>query len=179
MATEESPRWLDEEEIAAWRPLMGLMILIPAQLDAQMQRAADLNQFEYLVLAQLSEAPDQRMRISTLATHWFGSLSRVSHLIKRLEGRGWVRREPDLEYGRYSNAILTEEGWAKVVATAPLQVKLVRQLVIDQLTRAQLRQTRAISERLLTRNTPPADCLLHTKDPIEDGCPPVRDATPT
>jgi DNA-binding MarR family transcriptional regulator len=145
----QEPPWLDDTEMAAWRPLMGLMVIIPAQLDAQMQRVADLTQFEYLILAQLSEAPEHRMRISTLANRWYGSLSRLSHLIKRLEQRGWVRRVPDPDDGRYTNAVLTEAGWDKVVVTAPQQVEIVRRLVLDHLTRAQLRQTQAIAQRLI------------------------------
>jgi DNA-binding MarR family transcriptional regulator len=160
MATPDAPRWLDDEEMAAWLPLMGLMVLLPAQLDAQMQRMAELTQFEYLILSRLSEEPDHTLRISTLAGQWFGSLSRLSHLMKRLEGRGLVRRRPAPEDGRYTNATLTDEGLAKVVAVAPLQVDLVRQLVLDNLTRAQLRQTRAITERLLAVSKSPADCVV-------------------
>ena len=48
-----------------------------------------------------------------------GSLSRLSNVIKRLEQRAFVRREPDPGDGRYTNAILTEPGWEKVVAAAP------------------------------------------------------------
>jgi DNA-binding MarR family transcriptional regulator len=91
------------------------------------------------------------MRISTLAQYARGSLSRLSHLIKRLEQRGWVRRELDPADGRYTNAILTAEGYAKVVATAPGQVDLVRRLVVDALTPAQLRQLGEISARITDR----------------------------
>jgi DNA-binding MarR family transcriptional regulator len=81
----------------------------------------------------------------------------MSHLIKRLEKRGWVRRELDPADGRYTNAILTEAGWAKVVATAPGHVETVRRLVVDVLTPAQLRQLGDLSDRLL-RGMTPGDC---------------------
>jgi DNA-binding MarR family transcriptional regulator len=148
----QEPPWLDDTEMAAWRSLMGLMVIVPAQLDAQMQRVADLTQFEYLILAQLSEAPERRMRISTLAARWFGSLSRLSHLIKRLEQRGWVQRVSDPDDGRYTIAVLTEAGWDKIVQTAPEQVEIVRRLVLDHLTRTQLRQTQVIARRLIDAN---------------------------
>ena len=51
-----------------------------------------------------------------------------------LEKRGWVRREACPGDGRYVNAVLTDEGWVKVVATAPGHVAAVRRLVVDALS---------------------------------------------
>jgi DNA-binding MarR family transcriptional regulator len=144
------PAWLDDLEIESWRRLAGLLVVLPAELDARMQRRADINQFEYHVLSYLSEAPDRTLRISALAGLVRGSLSRMSHLIKRLEQRGWIRREPAPEDGRYTNAILTDEGYAKVVSAAPDQLAVVRQLVLDPLTRTQLRHLRDIGDKLLS-----------------------------
>ncbi|GAA0910505.1 MarR family winged helix-turn-helix transcriptional regulator [Virgisporangium aurantiacum] len=143
------PAWLDDLEIDAWRGLAAVLTVLPSELDAQMQKRADLNQFEYHVLSYLSEAPDRTLRISDLATLVRGSLSRMSHLIKRLERRGWLRREPAPEDGRYTNAILTDAGYEKVVSVAPVQLDVVRQLVLGQLTRVQLKQLREIGNRLL------------------------------
>lgn len=155
---DDPPDWLDDKQRSAWLRFAGLLTMLPAELDGEMQRLAGLTQFEYSVLAALSEAPGRCLRISRLAAFARGSLSRLSHLIKRLEGRGWVRRELDPQDGRYTNAILTDEGYAKVVATAPGQVDLVRRLVVDALTATQLRQLGEISERLLDRINPGGDC---------------------
>ena len=143
------PAWLDDLEADAWRRLAAVLTVLPSELDTQMQRRADLNQFEYHVLSYLSEAPGRTLRISDLATIVHGSLSRLSHLLKRLEQRGWIRREPAPDDGRYTNAILTDEGYRKVVETAPIQLDVVRQLVLGHLSRAQLRQLREIGDRLL------------------------------
>jgi len=140
--------WLDERQLDSWLRFNAILVMLPAELDAEMQRSAGLTQFEYGVLAGLSESPGRTMRISHLADYTRGSLSRMSHLIKRLERRGWVRRELDTCDGRYTNAILTDEGYAKVVATAPAQVQLVRKLVVDALTPAQMRQLGEISARI-------------------------------
>jgi DNA-binding MarR family transcriptional regulator len=136
----------------------GMLTLLPAELDADMQRRAGITQFEYSVLAALSETPGHCQRISRLAAFAKGSLSRMSHLIKRLERRGWVRRELDPDDGRYTNAILTDEGYAKVVAIAPGQVDLVRRLVVDAISPAQLRQLGEISERIIDGLGPGGDC---------------------
>ncbi|MDQ1698017.1 MAG: hypothetical protein QOJ03_3370, partial [Frankiaceae bacterium] len=102
-------------------------------------------------LARLSEDPDHTLRMSDLAELTHASLSRLSHLVKRLEARDLVRREPDPSDGRFTNAILTRAGYALLVASAPAHVAAVRSMVIDPLSRAELQQLRAASERLLER----------------------------
>jgi DNA-binding MarR family transcriptional regulator len=141
--------WLSPEEQAAWRPIAALLFRLPAALDAQLQKDAGISHFEYLVLAHLSEAPDRTLRMSDLAALASGSLSRLSHVVSRLETRGWVRREPCPGDGRFINAVLTEDGWAKVVATAPGHVAVVRKLLVDVLTPQQLAEFGAISSAVL------------------------------
>jgi DNA-binding MarR family transcriptional regulator len=90
-------------------------------------------------------APDHHggksmLRMSVLAMLAEGSLPRLSQVISRLEKRGWVRRTSDPADGRYTLAILTDEGLAKVVETAPGHVEEVRRLLFDPLTKAQARQ---------------------------------------
>jgi MarR family len=79
------------------------------------------------------------------------SLSRLSHLIKRLEARGYVHRQPDPTDGRYTIAILTSAGYHKLVAAAPAHVAAVRALVVDEFTRNELAQLGKLSDRMVTR----------------------------
>ncbi len=130
--------WLSPDEQAAWRKLVALLFQLPGALDAQLQRDAGISNFEYMVLSGLSEAEDHSLRMSDLATMASGSLSRLSHVVSRLEKRGWVRREPCPGDGRFVKAVLTDEGMAKVVATAPGHVAAVRRLVVDALSPQQL-----------------------------------------
>jgi DNA-binding MarR family transcriptional regulator len=118
-----------------------------------------LSHFEYMVLAGLSEVPGRTLRMSVLAMLAEGSLPRLSQVVSRLEKRGWVRRAPDPSDGRYTLAILTDEGWAKVVATAPGHVAEVRRLVFDPLTKAQSRQLRDIGRRIMRAIDPGDPCL--------------------
>jgi DNA-binding MarR family transcriptional regulator len=142
------PPWLDDEQQAAWRALAGMTVRLRWALECQLQRDAGLSFVEYHALARLSENPENTMRMSELAEVTDASLSRLSHLVKRLELRGLVRREPDPADGRYTNAILTEAGMRLLVASAPAHVAKVRELVIDALTQEQLRQLRRASERI-------------------------------
>jgi DNA-binding MarR family transcriptional regulator len=87
--------------------------------------------------------------MSELAKLTDASLSRLSHLMKRLELRDLVRREADPVDGRFTNAIMTRAGYKLLVASAPAHVARVRSLVIDALSPVQLRQLHETAERLL------------------------------
>ncbi|ABW13134.1 transcriptional regulator, MarR family [Parafrankia sp. EAN1pec] len=145
----QQPRWLTDEEMQTWLALVSVLIRLPAALDDQLQRDAGLSHFEYQVLVGLSGAPERTLRMSTLAVFANGSLSRLSHVVGRMEKAGWVRRTPDPTDGRYTLAILTDAGWEKIVATAPGHVDAVRALVFDPLTRAQQRQLGDIGRRIV------------------------------
>jgi DNA-binding MarR family transcriptional regulator len=153
-ATVESvpgPRWLTAAELRAWLPVGGLLLKLPAALDAQMLRDSGLSHFEYLVLASLSEAPERTRRMSALAALANGSLSRLSHVVKRLEAKGWIERTACPSDGRYTNAVLTEAGWQKVLTSAPGHVDAVRALVVDVLSTAELEQLGDMARRILDR----------------------------
>jgi DNA-binding MarR family transcriptional regulator len=157
MAYHGYMQWLSDEEQRAWRPFVSLLIKLPAALDAQLQREAGISQFDYLVLSSLSEAPGRTLRMSELAALASSSLSRLSHVVSRLEAKGWVRREPCPGDGRFINAVLTEEGWQKVVATAPGHVAAVRRLLIDTLTAEEFRALGATSEQVLNHHSSRTD----------------------
>jgi DNA-binding MarR family transcriptional regulator len=87
--------------------------------------------------------------MSALATLADGSLPRLSQVVARMERRGWVRRTADPADGRYTLAILTDQGLTKVTEAAPGHVQEVRRLVLDPLTKTQTRQLREISRRIV------------------------------
>ncbi len=150
----DEPRWLSSDERRAWLALVRLMAQLGGALDVQLRRDAGISHFDYTVLAALSEAPDRTLRMSTLAALAEGSLPRLSQVVARLEAKGWVQRTPDPDDGRYTLAILTDDGAAKVVATAPGHVEEVRRLVFDPLTKAQVHQLTAIGHRIVRRINP-------------------------
>jgi DNA-binding MarR family transcriptional regulator len=128
----------------------GMVLTLHSALDAELQREAGLSFFTYLVLAGLSEAPERTLRMSDLAVLTNGSLSRLSHAVAKLERRGWVHRHPCPTDRRTTLATLTDDGMAKVRATAPGHVESVRRLVVDLLSEQQLRQLGEISALLLS-----------------------------
>ncbi|WP_410809449.1 MarR family winged helix-turn-helix transcriptional regulator [Micromonospora sp. 067-2] len=153
--THDETPWLDADEKEAWSGLVSLVLLLPGQLEAPLHRAAGLTLFEYLTLSHISEAPERRLRMSELAYLANGSLSRLSNVVKRFEQRGWVRRSPDPDDGRYTLAALTDAGYQVVVAAAPTHVRAVRRLVLDPLSPEDRRALVRIAAKLGFRSTDP------------------------
>jgi DNA-binding MarR family transcriptional regulator len=143
------PRWLTGDQLAAWRGFMKLLQTLPAALESHLQQDSKLSFIEYYVLAHLSEQPGRSMRMSELAALADTELSRLSHMIGRLEKRGFVCREPDPHSGRYTRAILTEAGFAHLADAAPGHVGHVLCLFIDVLDPDELRTLHRISDKVL------------------------------
>ena len=167
MEEQQEPRWLSADERDAWVSLAWLMFKLPGSFDAQLQRDSGISFFEYQVLAGLSMSPGRRMRMSELAQYVNGSLSRLSNVAKRLEERGWIRRGPCAENGRFVEATLTDAGWAVVEQAAPGHVDAVRRYVIDALRPDQVAGLRDIG-RAIARQV----------DPLHNWIPFAPEATP-
>jgi len=134
----DGTRWLDEDERRAWLRLAGVMLKLAPALDSQLQRDSDMTHFDYLCLAMLSEADERTLRMSELAGQVNASLSRLSHVVKKIEQRGWVERFPCPDSRRVTMVRLTAKGWEVLVAAAPGHVETVRSLVFDGLDREDL-----------------------------------------
>jgi DNA-binding MarR family transcriptional regulator len=150
-ADEPPVKWLTAAEVDSWLSVARLMTWLPWSIDQQLRRDSDLAMVEYQVLAMLSNTPARTMRMSSLAEVTNASLSRLSHLVKRLEGRGLVRREPDPADGRFTNALLTDHGFQTLAEAAPGHVAHVRSLVIDVLSPEQLRRLGLTADRIMSR----------------------------
>ncbi|MGJ9373210.1 MarR family winged helix-turn-helix transcriptional regulator [Nesterenkonia sp. CF4.4] len=146
-----STPWLTSTELAAWVRLASILELLPGALDGQLRRDAELTHFDYRVLSVLSESEGKTLRMTYLAQVTNASLPRLSHVVARLETRGYVQRQPCAEDRRATNASLTEQGWAKVVSAAPVHVKAVRSLVLEGLSAEQVTQLTEITSSILDR----------------------------
>src|SRR6188472_71587 len=144
-------KWLTAAELDSWLSVVRMLTWLPWSIDQQLQRDSRLRMVEYQVLAMLSTSPERTMRMSSLAEVTNASLSRLSHLVKRLEARDLVRREPDPTDGRFTNAILTEKGLRTIAEAAPGHVSHVRSLVINVLSPEQLRRLGRDADRIVSR----------------------------
>jgi DNA-binding MarR family transcriptional regulator len=150
-AQEPPVKWLTDAEVSSWLSVVRMMTWLPWSIDQQLRRDSNLGMVEYQVMARLSQSPERTLRMSLLADLANSSLSRLSHLVKRLEDRGFVRRELDPADGRFTNAILTDEGFRTLAEAAPAHVAHVRSLVIDVLSAEQLRRMGQAADRIMSR----------------------------
>ena len=127
-------RWLSEEEQRFWRGWLAASMLLPERLNRDLQEQHGLTGTDYQVLVELSESPERRMRMSTLAERTQLSRSRLSHQIDRMTRAGLVTRQECAQDGRGMFAVLTEQGWETIVAAAPDHVESVRRHLVDRLT---------------------------------------------
>jgi DNA-binding MarR family transcriptional regulator len=156
MDTADKTRWLDEREQQIWAQLSTMILRLQPVLSAQLQREFGISQFEYLIMARLSETPGSMLRMSVLATLCGSSLPRLSQAVGRLEKRGWISRHPDAQDSRYTLAVLSPAGLRRLQEAAPSHVAAVREFVFDRLTQAQTRQLGTICQRILD-GLPPDD----------------------
>ncbi|BDD81377.1 MarR family transcriptional regulator [Tsukamurella pulmonis] len=124
------PRWLSTEEMAAWLPLIHVAMRLPAKLDTQLRSDAGITHYEFMVLSQLSQAPERTLGLSALAEAANSSPSRLSHVLRKLGDRGWLVRHAQ---GRSAYAELTDAGFAALDGAARGHVEEVRRLVFDHL----------------------------------------------
>ena len=146
--TDERPRWLGDEEMAAWLSLVRVVHLLPQVLDRQLRNEAGIGHVYYQILAMLSDAPEGRMRMSELARRTATSTSRLSHAVAALEERGWVVRSSCPIDRRGQLAELTADGRRMLERTAPGHVAEVRRRVFDVLDDGELAQLRALAGKL-------------------------------
>lgn len=133
MSEESTPRWLSDPEQTAWRAYLKGSRLVEVALDRDLQEHG-ISLSEYEILSMLSEHPDQRMRMSEMATLVVQSRSRLTHTAVRLERHGWVTRQPCEVDRRGVELVLTPRGADQLRAVARYHVDSVRAHVVDHLT---------------------------------------------
>lgn len=142
-------RWLDSEQQKIWRTYLRATAHVNQALDTDL-RQQGLDMAEYNILVCLSEAPDQKMRMSQLADEVVHSRSRLTHTITRLEKRGLVVRETCQDDGRGILARLTPSGRAKIEEVAPIHVEAVRKVLVDAMSSEDFRALGRGLESVLT-----------------------------
>ncbi|GIF26434.1 DNA-binding MarR family transcriptional regulator [Actinoplanes tereljensis] len=161
--------WLSNDEMTAWMSLTGMLMTLPAAIDAQLKRDSGLNFFEYSILVSLERPEDHKVRMSVLAMMAGGSMSRLSHAVSRLEKQGWVRRVASEGESRCISAELTEAGLAALVAAAPGHVREVRRLVFDPLNGTQVKQMQRICREVVGVTDPAAAATVDEISQLIEG----------
>ncbi|MFH9352076.1 MarR family winged helix-turn-helix transcriptional regulator [Kitasatospora sp. NPDC017646] len=152
------PRWLDPDEMAAWRGFVVASNLLNRRLERQLKEDSGLSHQQYEILVHLSAAPGDSLRMTELADKLVTSKSGLTYQVTQLERMGLVGRRSCPSDVRGVIAELTEQGREMIRQAAPGHVALVRELLIDVLTREQLAVLAeglgAVSARLRQDETP-------------------------
>lgn len=138
---------LDAGEMSAWHALIRAHSRVVRRLEAELEAEHGLSLPAYEVLAHLSEAPDQRLRMTELATHAVLTPSGLTRLVDKLARDGLVERQRCGADARVVYAVLTPVGLARLVAAYPTHVRGVREHYLDWLSDP---QKAAVSDALGT-----------------------------
>jgi DNA-binding MarR family transcriptional regulator len=131
--TKTDVRWLNPREMKAWRSYIIASRRMLEALDSDLA-GFELTMADYEVLAQLSDAPGRKLRMSELAEIAMVSKSRLSHRMRVMEAAGWVKREECPEDRRGYFAVMTDKGFKAIEKAAPTHVGSVRNRFLDHLT---------------------------------------------
>lgn len=162
-----APRPLDPQEEAFLRAFGRAMLTVPRALDADLLREQGMSLSDYAALMFLSEAPGRRLRMGDLALAGALSVSGMSRIVDRLEGRGLVRRERCSSDARGWEAVLTDAGFERLRQAWPTHLASARRHVIDHVQGLDLPALTAALQRFAAD----AQSGAAQQDPDELPCP--------
>ncbi|MGW8527216.1 MULTISPECIES: MarR family winged helix-turn-helix transcriptional regulator [Nocardiopsidaceae] len=144
----ETPRWLEAEEKAAWDSFIRMQETLIGRLSRLLQADSGMSASDYIVLVSLTGTSEGRMRLLELANRVNWEKSRMSHQVRRMAKRGLVAREECPDDARGAFVVATPAGYKAIEDAAPLHVEHVRRLFVDALTPNQLSTFARLSQRV-------------------------------
>lgn len=150
----DDPTTLRPSEDRTWLLLVGLMMWLPAELDARLASMAKVSHVEFLVLRWLTHSKDRAIHMSSLATAISVTPSHLTRIVSRLEKRSLVTRTPDPDDGRFTLVRLAEDGAQLVTVNEVAYVHMVRDLLFDRLEKDHVQDLDEITTRVLAHLKP-------------------------
>lgn len=100
----------DLDEWHLWRMFRRAQARLDRRIDGQLHRDSDLGLGEYGAIAAILESADLRLRVGEIARELGWEKSRASHLVSRLQGKGWLERDASHDDGRAAYVSVTSAG---------------------------------------------------------------------
>jgi len=117
----------------AWLAFIRLRLRLTYEMNRQLQAEANLSLADYDVLNALRYEPEGRTQITALAIRIGWERSRLSHHLRRLEGRELVELRTAPTDRRATEITLTDQGWAEITQASTGHVELIQRLFFDGL----------------------------------------------
>lgn len=133
--TDEYP--LDDSQQRAWLAFMRVYHRVEYEMNRQLQHDCGLSSGDYTVLNALSQAPQHRLQLTTLARIIGWERSRLSHHLVRMAGRRLIDRVACETDRRGTDVILTDSGWQVLRRAAPMHAAFVRRAFFSDLDATQ------------------------------------------
>src|SRR5213596_1903644 len=140
---------LSDVELDAWRGFLRTHATLVTELDEELTERHGLPLSSYDVLVQLDEAPDGRLRMSSLAEAVLLSRSGLSRLVTRLESQGLIERTECPSDARGAFAGITDKGRERLEEARATHRAGVRRRFLDRLGEREQRQLARAWNRLL------------------------------
>src|ERR1700712_1372684 len=141
--------WLSEDQQRVWRNYLSMNAELQMAMNRQLQRDCGLSLADYDVLVALDER--EAGRVNELGERLGWEQSRLSHQLRRMRSRGLIERRGADDDRRGATVELTEAGRTALESAAQGHVDLVRDLVFDGVSPAELRALDRWTSRILER----------------------------
>ena len=132
---------------AAWQAYQRMRLQLNGRISRELHRHTGLSEADFDILFFLEESPDGSVRSLALRCGLEWEKSRLSHQLRRMEGRGLITKS--------AGAVvqLTDKGREQIAAARDCHGAAVRHYFGDVLTDEQLAALIAISDQVVTRLT--------------------------
>ena len=141
------PDRFSQEELLAWRGLIRLRETVMREIDRRLRREGLVSLADYGILITLVSEPTLGLRMSELGIRRMLTPSGITRVVRRLEERGLVRREPDPSDGRAAIAVLTKPGLEALRRAQSVHHAAVRELYLGSLSARELKQLTKLFEK--------------------------------
>lgn len=139
-----------DAEAYAWLQVVRLVAVLPGSLDSQLQTVSGVNSAEFYVLLHVSNSSDRTLQVTDIAKASNMSLSRLSHLVARLETKGLATRAPSTANGRRVTLVtVTSAGVSLVEAALPQHLEFLRRTAFSRFAPGDLERLGMLSETVL------------------------------
>lgn len=142
---------IEPDEWALWRLFRQAQARLDRRIDGQLRQDAGMAQGEYGAIAAILESSERRLRVGDIARELGWEKSRASHLVTRLEERGWLAREAD-DDGRAARISVTAAGRRAHLGAVRGHAAQVRAAFLDHLQPEERRLLSRALQRIVDAN---------------------------